>query len=343
MSQTYVYSMYRANKFFGPERQVLRDISLSFFPGAKIGVLGANGAGKSTLLRIMAGLDEPSTARRRLAPGATVGYLPQEPELDPAKDVRGNVEDGVAEKRGLLDRFDEINARFAEPMSDDEMTDAARGAGRGAGRDRPHRRLGPRPHARHRHGRAAAAAGRRRGGQPLRRRAAPRRAVPRCCCRRPTCCCSTSRPTTSTPSRSPGSSGTWTSTPAPSSPSPTTATSSTTSPAGSSSSTAATASRGRATTRRGSSRSRRGSRSRRSRSRARRRTLAARARVGADGAAGAAGQEQGAPAAPTSSCCAEETARQADTVEIHIPAGAAPRRPGRRGPRTCARATATGC
>jgi energy-dependent translational throttle protein EttA len=121
MSQTYVYSMYRANKFFGPERQVLREISLSFLPGAKIGVLGPNGAGKSTLLRIMAGLDEPSNGEARIAPGATVGYLSQEPELDEAKDVRGNVEDGVAEKRALLDRYNEISARFAEPMSDDEM------------------------------------------------------------------------------------------------------------------------------------------------------------------------------------------------------------------------------
>ncbi|HXD69293.1 MAG TPA: energy-dependent translational throttle protein EttA [Gaiellales bacterium] len=121
MSQTYVYSMYRCNKFYGPERQVLRDISLSFLPGAKIGVLGPNGAGKSTLLRIMAGLDEPSNGEARIAPGATVGYLPQEPELDPAKDVRGNVEEGVAEKRALLDRFNEISAKFAEPMSDDEV------------------------------------------------------------------------------------------------------------------------------------------------------------------------------------------------------------------------------
>jgi sulfate-transporting ATPase len=121
MSQAYVYSMYRANKFFGPDRQVLREISLSFLPGAKIGVLGPNGAGKSTLLRIMAGLDEPSNGEARIAPGATVGYLSQEPELDEAKDVRGNVEDGVAEKRALLDRYNEISARFAEPMSDDAM------------------------------------------------------------------------------------------------------------------------------------------------------------------------------------------------------------------------------
>ncbi len=122
MSHTYVYSMHRVQKFHGPDRQVLRDISLSFLPGAKIGVLGPNGAGKSTLLRIMAGLDEPSSGDARLAPGATAGLLPQEPELDAAKDVRGNVEDGVAEKRDLLQRFEEISARFAEPMSDDEMT-----------------------------------------------------------------------------------------------------------------------------------------------------------------------------------------------------------------------------
>jgi ATPase subunit of ABC transporter with duplicated ATPase domains len=97
VSQAYIYSMYRAQKFHGPDKQVLRDISLSFLPGAKIGVLGPNGAGKSTLLRIMAGLDEPSSGDARLAPGATVGLLSQEPELDPGKDVRGNVEDGVAE------------------------------------------------------------------------------------------------------------------------------------------------------------------------------------------------------------------------------------------------------
>jgi sulfate-transporting ATPase len=121
VSSQYIYTMHRVNKFFGPERQVIRDISLSFLPGAKIGVLGPNGAGKSTLLRIMAGLEEPSGGRAELAPGATVGYLSQEPELDADKDVRGNVEDGVAEKRALLDRFNELSARFAEPMSDDEM------------------------------------------------------------------------------------------------------------------------------------------------------------------------------------------------------------------------------
>jgi energy-dependent translational throttle protein EttA len=111
----YVYTMYRADKFFGPDRQVLANISLSFLPGAKIGVLGPNGAGKSTLLRIMAGRDEPSSGVAELAPGATVGLLEQEPELDPAKDVRGNVEDGVRPLRDLLDRFNEISAAFAEP------------------------------------------------------------------------------------------------------------------------------------------------------------------------------------------------------------------------------------
>jgi ATP-binding cassette ChvD family protein len=110
--------MYRAEKFYGPDRQVLANISLSFLPGAKIGVLGPNGAGKSTLLRIMAGRDEPSSGVAELAPGATVGLLEQEPELDAAKDVRGNVEDGVRPLRDLLDRFNEISAAFAEPDAD---------------------------------------------------------------------------------------------------------------------------------------------------------------------------------------------------------------------------------
>src|SRR5262252_2680043 len=118
MSSDYVFTMYRADKFYGPDRQVLANISLSFLPGAKIGVLGPNGAGKSTLLRIMAGRDEPSSGMAELAPGATVGLLEQEPELDPARDVRGNVEDGVRTLRDLLDRFNEISAKFAEPDAD---------------------------------------------------------------------------------------------------------------------------------------------------------------------------------------------------------------------------------
>jgi energy-dependent translational throttle protein EttA len=114
----YVYTMYRADKFYGSDRQVLANISLSFLPGAKIGVLGPNGAGKSTLLRIMAGLEEPSSGVAELDPKATVGFLPQEPDLDSAKNVRENVEDGVRPMRDLLDRFNEVSARFAEPDVD---------------------------------------------------------------------------------------------------------------------------------------------------------------------------------------------------------------------------------
>jgi energy-dependent translational throttle protein EttA len=110
--------MYKVDKFYGAERQVLSNISLSFFPGAKIGVLGANGAGKSTVLRIMAGKEEPSSGAAELAPNATVGLLEQEPELDPKKNVRENVEDGVRELRDLLDRFNHISAQFSEPDAD---------------------------------------------------------------------------------------------------------------------------------------------------------------------------------------------------------------------------------
>ena len=117
----YVYTMNRVGKVVPPKRQILRDISLSFFPGAKIGVLGLNGAGKSTLLRIMAGVDTEFNGEARAQAGIRIGYLPQEPELDESLDVRGNVELGVSEIKSLLDRFDEISAAFAEPMDDDEM------------------------------------------------------------------------------------------------------------------------------------------------------------------------------------------------------------------------------
>src|SRR3954452_20554043 len=122
MSNEYIFTMYRVDKFYGPERQVLANISLSFFPGAKIGVLGPNGAGKSTVLRIMAGKEEPSSGIAELAPNATVGLLEQEPWLDPAKDVRGNVEDGVRELRVMLDRFNELAANY----SDETATEFAR-------------------------------------------------------------------------------------------------------------------------------------------------------------------------------------------------------------------------
>ncbi|MCH7536271.1 MAG: energy-dependent translational throttle protein EttA [Proteobacteria bacterium] len=117
----YIYTMNGVAKIVPPKRHILRDISLSFFPGAKIGVLGLNGSGKSTLLRIMAGLDTDIDGEARPQPGIKIGYLPQEPELDPEKDVRGNVEEGVAETKALLDRFNEISMQFAEPMNDDEM------------------------------------------------------------------------------------------------------------------------------------------------------------------------------------------------------------------------------
>jgi ATP-binding cassette ChvD family protein len=118
VSSEYVFTMYRVDKFYGADRQVLANISLSFLPGAKIGVLGPNGAGKSTVLRIMAGKEEPSSGSAELAPGATVGLLEQEPDLDEAKTVRENVEDGVRELRDLLDRFSTISGQFAEPDAD---------------------------------------------------------------------------------------------------------------------------------------------------------------------------------------------------------------------------------
>ncbi len=117
----YVYTMNRVSKVVPPKREILTDISLSFFPGAKIGVLGLNGSGKSSLLRIMAGEDQDYTGEARPQAGIRVGFLPQEPQLDETKDVRGNVEDGIGETKQLVDRFNAISMQFAEPMSDDEM------------------------------------------------------------------------------------------------------------------------------------------------------------------------------------------------------------------------------
>ena len=116
----YVYTMKGVTRVVPPKREILKDISLSFFPGAKIGVLGLNGAGKSSLLRIMAGVDRDHHGEARPQPGIRVGYLPQEPELDHTRDVRGNVEEGIGDVKRLLDRFDRISARFAEALDDGE-------------------------------------------------------------------------------------------------------------------------------------------------------------------------------------------------------------------------------
>jgi len=117
----FIYTMNRVAKVVPPKRYIIRDISLSFFPGAKIGVLGLNGSGKSTLLRIMAGLDTEIDGEARPQPGIKIGFLEQEPDLDENKDVRGNVEEGLGEVIDLLHRFNAISDKFAEPMDDDEM------------------------------------------------------------------------------------------------------------------------------------------------------------------------------------------------------------------------------
>ena len=121
MTLQYIFSTMRLGKVVPPSRYVLKDISLSFFPDAKIGVIGLNGAGKSSLLKIFAGVDHDFIGEARPADGIRIGWLPQEPQLDPAKDVRGNVEEGVAEVHALLKEFERISAAFAEPMSDEAM------------------------------------------------------------------------------------------------------------------------------------------------------------------------------------------------------------------------------
>ena len=118
----YIFTMQNLGKVVPPKREILKGIYLAFFPGAKIGVIGANGSGKSSLLRIMAGVDQDFIGEARPAEGIRIGYLPQEPGLDPSKDVRGNVEEAVAPIRALLTRFEEISARFAGPLEDDEMS-----------------------------------------------------------------------------------------------------------------------------------------------------------------------------------------------------------------------------
>ena len=118
MPAQFIYTMHKLHRFYPPDREVLKGISISMFPGAKIGVIGSNGSGKSSLLRIMAGEDDGYTGEARLTPGFTVGHLHQEPRLDPSKDVLGNVGDGVAATRGLLQRYDEVCAAMGEPDAD---------------------------------------------------------------------------------------------------------------------------------------------------------------------------------------------------------------------------------
>jgi ATP-binding cassette ChvD family protein len=122
MSHQYIFTMRDLRKIVPPQREILKGIYLSFFPGAKIGVIGSNGSGKSSLLKIMAGVDQDFLGEAKPADGVKIGYLPQEPVLDASKDVRGNVEEALAETRALLTKFEEISMKFAEPMSDDEMT-----------------------------------------------------------------------------------------------------------------------------------------------------------------------------------------------------------------------------
>ena len=124
MSAQFIFTMQKVSRFHPPDKEVLKDITLAFFPGAKIGVLGANGAGKSSLLRIMAGIDDGFTGQARLSPGFSVGLLEQEPQLDASKDVQGNVMDGVGKVAGLLTEYDEVMAGWAEPDADYEKLGA---------------------------------------------------------------------------------------------------------------------------------------------------------------------------------------------------------------------------
>ena len=210
MPAEFIYSTYRLARHYPPDRTVLEDISLSFYPGAKIGVIGPNGAGKSSLLRIMAGLDDGFTGEARLTPGFTVGYLDQEPQLDPSKDVKGNVLDGVRPVQDLIDQYNAVMAKWSDPDADYEAVGAEQSAledkinaadawnlERNVDIAMDALRCPPDDAGRH---------------DALRRRDD---AASRCAdssSSTPTCCCSTSRPTTSTPSRSTGSSASSTST-----------------------------------------------------------------------------------------------------------------------------------
>jgi ATPase subunit of ABC transporter with duplicated ATPase domains len=182
MARQFIYHMAGLTKAYG-NKKVLENIHLSFYPDAKIGILGPNGAGKSTVLRIMAGLDKEWTGEAWLADGATLGYLQQEPQLDPALNVLGNVMEGVAAKKAIVDRYNELMMNYSDETAEEgaKLQDIAR-------------RATPRSTA----SRAV-------------KNAASRFAS--CYCGSPTCCCSTNRPTISTPRRSPGSRSTCVSIP----------------------------------------------------------------------------------------------------------------------------------
>ncbi len=241
----YIYVMKGLTKIYPGGRKVLENIWLSFLPGAKIGVLGHNGAGKSTLLRIMAGLDKDISGEAWAADGVSVGFLQQEPQLDAAKDVLGNVMEGVGATAALLKEFEDVSNAMADPDADfdtllAEQAELQEKIDHADAWDLQRKveiamdalRCPP----------GDADVSKLSGGE-RRRVALCRLLLPA-----PTCCCSTSRPTISTPNWSPGWSSSCRNTRARWSPSPTTATSSTTWPAGSSSSIAARASRARATT-----------------------------------------------------------------------------------------------
>ena len=193
MARQFIYHMQGLTKTYPGGKKVLDNIHLSFYPDAKIGVLGVNGAGKSTLLRIMAGIDKEFTGEGWVAEGARVGYLPQEPQLDPSSNVRGNVMLGVEGKEGHSRPLQ--RSRHELFRRDRRRNDEA------AGRDRGEGPMGSRQPGRSGDGRAGLPARRRRCDEALGRRAPPRRAVQAAAGSSPKCCCSTNRPTISTPKR----------------------------------------------------------------------------------------------------------------------------------------------
>ena len=190
VARQFIYHMAGLNKAYGTKK-VLENIHLSFYPDAKIGILGPNGSGKSTVLKIMAGLDKEYTGEAWLAEGATVGYLAQEPELDPALNVFGNVMEGVVKKTAIIERYNELMMNYSDETADESA--------QAPGRDGPAEPLGSRTAGRDGDGSAGLPAEGSRRHQSVGRRAPARGALQAAACPSPTCCCSTSRPTISTP------------------------------------------------------------------------------------------------------------------------------------------------